>query len=260
VSERRKPPKPLPEQEGPPTSRFPQRQSGAYSKIDPSIASDGRKLAGAVHDLRNLLFVISSCSQAAVTETAPGSELFDGLTDIGIAAARALRLVDSIAAGVRPARVASSIDVNEVITDFLSILRRQGGARVRVIFEPDPEPLHANMDPHALEHVLLNLVVNAVDAIAVAGEVTITTARGAASVRVTVADTGRGMDAITLERAFEPRFTTKTAIGRSGLGLATVKDLIEDAGGRVTARSTLGSGSEIVVELPASRLEIGFDA
>ncbi len=243
----------------------PVRRSGAYTRVDasPGGSKHGNDLAAAIHDLRNLLFVISSSSEAAIADASPGTEMFEGLTDIGAAAARAIHVVEEIAH--RDASMSSAstsvIDVDEVICAFLSILRRQGGARARVTFEPGAGEVRARIDRHALEHALLNLVVNAVDAIVDVGTVTILSERDEEVVRITVTDNGAGMDATTLARAFEPRFTTRAGVGRSGLGLATVRELIGAAGGQVSATSRPGFGSIVVIELPADSGDgLAFDA
>lgn len=230
------------------------RQSGSYSKIDARAGAQsgkqGAKLTAAIHDLRNLLFVISTCSEAALDDADPGSDLFESLSDIATAAVRATHVVEGLAHAEGGPAGASAVDVNLVVREFLPILRRQGGSRARVTFDSGPRELRACIDQHALEHALLNLVVNAVDAIEDVGSVIIRSEGAANVVRITVSDTGTGMDETTLARAFEPRFTTRAGMGRSGLGLSTVRDLIEGVGGKVWAVSRLGAGSEVVLELP----------
>jgi signal transduction histidine kinase len=226
------------------------RRSGAYSKVE--IAPSPPPPAAAVHDLRNVLHVISACAEAAARDVRPGTDTHENLADIRSAAARATKLLETLA--VAPGMTESQqepIDVDVVISDFLGILQRQAASRARVVFEPSGIRLRVVIDPHSLEHALLNLVVNAVDAIGRGGTITIRTENRDAFVRIGVSDTGAGMDAATLARAFDVRFTTRSAIGRRGMGLATVRRLIDTMGGNVSATSTPGSGTEVAIRLPA---------
>jgi signal transduction histidine kinase len=249
-------------------TRKPPRRSGAYSKVEapkPAPATLRAPAAvltapaalpsppppsplGLVNDLRNLVYVISACAEAATRDVEPGSDAYENLTDIRAAAVRATKLLDTLAPA-HPSDV-GPLDVNATIADFLAILRRQAGSRARVVLDAAPGELRVAVDSHSLEHVLLNLVVNAVDAMPEVGVVTVRTEAEAGLVRITVVDTGSGMDEATLARAFDVRFTTRAAIGRRGMGLATVRRLIDGMGGTVWARSALGVGTEIVIEVP----------
>ncbi len=228
-------------------TRRPPRTSGSFAKVE--IPAHTAIPLGPMHDLRNLVYVISACAEAATRDVAPGTNAYENLTDIRAAAVRAAKLVDALAPAATPE--VGSIDVNVVLADFLPILRRQAGSRARVVLEPGAGPLRATIDPHALEHVLLNLVVNAVDGITEAGIVTLRTQALDEGVRIVVADDGSGMDAATLARAFDVRFTTRAAIGRRGMGLSTVRRLVEAVGGNVSLTSTPGAGTEVTIELRA---------
>lgn len=206
----------------------------------------------AIHDLRDMLHVVAACAEAATRDLTPGTDTHENLVDIRAAAGRATEIVEALARA--PGVVAeppAPIDVNASITNFLQVLQRQAGSRAEVVLEVAPGKLLSAIEPHSLDHALLNLVVNAVDSIGRGGVVTITTEAAGELVRIVVCDTGAGMDEETLARAFDVRFTTRAAIGRRGMGLSTVRRLVETIGGRVSATSDLGVGTSVTILLPA---------
>lgn len=205
----------------------------------------------AIGELRDLLHVIAACSEAATRDLAPGSDTHENLVDIRAAAGRATKIVAALASAAD--ETLAPIDVNATISGFLQVLQRQAGSRAEVVLEAAPVVLRSAIEPHSLDHALLNLVVNAVDAIGRAGVITIRTADAGEHVRIVVSDTGAGMDEATLSRAFDVRFTTRAAIGRRGMGLATVRRLVDTIGGSVSAESTKGVGTRVTILLPAHR-------
>lgn len=229
------------------------RSSGAYSKVvitQPPPPAQAEEL----QDLRNMLHVIAACAEAAARDLQPGTNTHDNLGDIRSAAGRATKIVESLALTLAPVVVGAAlapIDVNAAIMNFLQVLQRQAGGRAEVVLEASPGELRTAIEPHSLDHALLNLVVNAVDAIGRDGVVTIRTSAVGHHVRVVVSDTGTGMDERTLARAFDVRFTTRAPIGRRGMGLATVRRLVETIGGSVSATSSPGVGTSVTILLPA---------
>src|SRR5690606_15656144 len=148
----------------------------------------------------------------------------------------------------------ADLDLNDVVTDIEDMLRRSLGDDVRFSLALADEPLVVKADAGQLQQVLLNLVVNARDAMPHGGSLTVTTysgydADGQPCACIDVADTGIGMDPETLDHVFEPFFTTKGAAG-TGLGLATVYGIVTQIGGRVTVKSEPGAGSTLTVSLP----------
>lgn len=212
--------------------------------------------AQAIGDLRSMLHVIAACAEAASHDVAPSTDAHENLVDIRAAAARATKIVEALtlAPGVMRDEPAP-IEVNGAISNFLQILQRQAGSRAEVVLEAASRELRTSIEPHSLDHALLNLVVNAVDAIGRGGVVTIRTEDAGELVRIVVSDTGSGMDAATLARAFDVRFTTRAAIGRRGMGLATVRRLIDTIGGSVSAKSEPGVGTEVTMLLPTYGLD-----
>ncbi len=232
------------------------RTSGAYSKVvitQPPPAAPSQ----AIHDLRDMLHVVAACAEAATRDLTPGTDTHENLVDIRAAAGRATKIVDALA--LAPGVVSEEptpIDVNGAISNFLQILQRQAGSRAEVVLEAAPGELRAAIEPHSLDHALLNLTVNAVDSIGRGGVITIRTEEAGEHVRIAVSDTGAGMDEATLARAFDVRFTTRAAIGRRGMGLATVRRLVDTIGGSVAAASTPGAGTTVTILLPALRVKV----
>jgi signal transduction histidine kinase len=230
------------------------RSSGAFSKVVITQRPPPPAPAQAVHDLRDMLHVICACAEAATRDLAPGTDTHENLVDLRAAAGRATKIVEALALAPGVAVDAPApIDVNAAISSFLQVLQRQAGNRAEVVLEAAPGTLSAAIEPHSLDHALLNLVVNSVDAIGRGGVITIRTEAAGDLVRIVVNDTGTGMDTATLARAFDVRFTTRAAIGRRGMGLATVRRLIDTIGGSVSATSTPGVGTEVTLHLPACR-------
>jgi signal transduction histidine kinase len=137
------------------------------------------------------------------------------------------------------------------------------GHRIEIVWRPDPRAWTVRLDASQLDQILTNLMVNARDAIDHSGVIRIATqnvsqGREAASddndwVRISVSDTGAGMDPDTLARAFEPFFTTKDEGRGTGLGLATVYGIVRQNAGRVQLHSQLGQGTTFEIDLPRHR-------
>jgi signal transduction histidine kinase len=230
------------------------RGSGAFSKVVISERPPPPAPAQAVHDLRDMLHVICACAEAATRDLVPGSDTHENLVDLRAAAGRATKIVEALALAPGVAIDAPApLDVNGAISNFLQVLQRQAGSRAEVVLDAAPGELRAAIEPHSLDHALLNLVVNAVDAIGRGGVITIRTEAAGELVRIIVSDTGTGMDAATLARAFDVRFTTRAAIGRRGMGLATVRRLVDTIGGSVSVTSVPGIGTDVTMQLPACK-------
>jgi CheY-like chemotaxis protein len=158
------------------------------------------------------------------------------------------------------------LDLNAVVTDLLRMLGRVIGEDIRIdaTFEKETAPIHA--DPTQMEQLILNIAVNARDAMPKGGRLTLKTATTAVSdafarrhggvggtyVSLAIADTGCGMSPDVLAHVFEPFFTTKAEGKGTGLGMAIVFTVVKDAGGFLTIESTLGSGTTVTAYLPVS--------
>ena len=217
----------------------------------------GRVAGGVAHDFDNLLTVIIGYLEAVRLSPRMPAVLRGDVDEAIAAADRAARLTRQLLAFSRRQVLKPRVVV-------IDTLLREMGPMLHMIVRENIDlriDLRApgssvKVDPGQLEQVVVNLVVNASDAMPGGGMLTVRTTRipdddlqQLGSVRLTVADTGVGMDEATLARVFEPFFTTKGEAG-TGLGLATVYGIVKQSGGRVTCESKPGAGSSFHVELP----------
>ena len=227
----------------------------------------GRLAGGVAHDFNNLLTVIVSYSELIQAQAANDPVLAADVGEIRNAADRAAALTRQLLSfSRRQVLQPAPLDVNAVVSGAEGLLRRLIGPEIEIVSRLDPAAGMVNADRGQLEQVIMNLVVNARDAMPDGGVLTVETAlvpatdapepaRAASTAQqfatIIVRDTGKGMDADTMRRIFDPFFTTKE-IGRgTGLGLATVHGIIEQSGGAVSVKSEPGYGSEFRILLPA---------
>ena len=221
----------------------------------------GRLAGGIAHDFNNLLTVIRGNADL-LRETDSGAEGYTELIDdVRGAADRAAGLIRQLLTFSRrqPARP-EVVDLNAVVADLAGLLRRLLGERVSIVTQPHPAPVRVRMDRGQLEQVVVNLAVNARDAMPTGGKLTIGTSDvpdrvGPGGIptrfaRLTLADTGSGMTEAVMARIFEPFFSTKGPGKGTGLGLATVYGIVQQAGGRIAVDSTPGAGTKFKIELP----------
>lgn len=223
------------------------------------------RLAGGVaHDFNNLLAVVILSADLAREEVPPKTQgLLDDITQAAVDGAALTRQL--LALGRRQALVPNRVDVNDLVRGQESLMRRLGGERVSVKLDLARNLGVVNVDSTQLEQVLLNLCVNARDAMPDGGELTVQTAKvdltesvyaahgvipPGAYVTITVADTGVGMDRATLARIFEPFFSTKGLGKGTGLGLAVVHGIVSQSQGHVAVFSEPGVGTTFRVYLP----------
>ena len=217
------------------------------------------KLAGGIaHDFNNLLTVITSYSELVLSELAEEAAHRADIEEIRRAANRASALTRQLLAfSRRQVLQPRDLDLNGVVASVESMLGRIIGEGITLIFNPGENVGTVRADPGQLEQVLLNLAVNARDAMPEGGTLTLATSRlmalhAAAGdfVQLTVADTGIGMDEATIARAFEPFFTTKSLGDGTGLGLSTVHGIVTQSGGRIEVDSAPGVGTTFRIFLP----------
>ncbi|MFO0591145.1 MAG: PAS domain S-box protein [Polyangiaceae bacterium] len=227
----------------------------------------GQLAGGVAHDFNNLLTVINGYSDLLLASFPVSDHLHDAAAAIRDASERASRLTSQLLAFSRKAVVEPEVlDLNAVIETTTKMLGRLVGEGI-TLQSRLTKPLSAvRADAGQIEQVLLNLAVNARDAMPSGGALTIATdevdvgpdgtwggedVRPGRYVRLRVSDTGTGMSEEVRARLFEPFFTTK-GIGRgTGLGLATVYGIVRQAGGHISAESRIGEGSEFTVLLPS---------
>lgn len=238
------------------------------------LESLGQLAGGVAHDFNNLLAVIANYASfigEEVEAAAAGPDgdrwrpVLDDVRQVGLATERATALTHQLLAfGRREVVQPRVLDLNQVVGDVQKILGRTLGEHIEVEVHLHPEGVHAMADPGQLEQVLMNLAVNARDAMPTGGTLTIRTGVAPAGsveglpehdgpwAQVDVSDTGTGMDREVLAHAFEPFFTTKARGEGSGLGLATVYGIVSQAGGTVVLQSEPGEGTTISAFLPAT--------
>ena len=242
------------------------------------MESIGKLAGGVAHDFNNLLTaIIGACDLARLRGNDP-QELQRRMGDIRRTAMRATDLTQQLLAfGRKQILQPRLVDINDVINGFLPILKRLVSEAIELRLELSDEPVPVLVDPVKIEQVIVNLAVNARDAMPDGGVLTIETrsveldddyARSRPDVKpgaygvIVVSDQGVGMDAATRARAFEPFFTTKDRSQGTGLGLATVFGVVKQSDGHIWLYSEPGEGTTFKIHLPLQRgvpdsLEIG---
>jgi signal transduction histidine kinase len=217
------------------------------------MAAVGRVAGGLAHDFGNVLTVIVG-SAAFLRDDAQSDQARLDAQNILDAADRASQLVrDLLTFSRRRVGEIGDVNVNERVGNVQRILSRAVGSRIVVEVDVDLTLPHVVADGAELEHVLVNLVVNARDAMPDGGRIAITTARGGTEeeprIAITVADTGIGMEEATRLRIFEPFFSTKPEGLGTGLGLATAYGAVSAWGGTIDVESTPGAGTTFTLLL-----------
>jgi PAS domain S-box-containing protein len=232
------------------------------------LESVGQLAGGIAHDFNNILAVIMNYAEFVADELDPGSQAHGDVEEIRRAAERAAALTRQLLIFSRREIVKPEVlDLAQVVGELQNLLRRALGERVELDIVLDRELWAIEADPGQVEQVLVNLSVNARDAMPDGGRLLIEaenaelddefahmhpdTAPGR-YVRLKVSDTGVGMDAETADRIFEPFFTTKA--DGTGLGLATVYGIVTGASGRIDVYSEPGIGTTVKVHLPATAI------
>jgi len=227
----------------------------------------GHLAGGVAHDFNNLLTVINGCCELLQSSPGMPDDAVPLVAEVRNAGERAATLTRQLLAFSRKTVLQPQVlSVNELVTDFEKMLGRLIGEDIQLTTALHADPALVRVDPGQTEQVLMNLVVNARDAMPTGGKLTIGTldvyldeefVRSLADVRpgrylaVTVTDTGCGMDAKTKARIFEPFFTTKPVGKGTGLGLAMVYGLVKASGGHIEVESEVGKGTTFRLYFPA---------
>jgi signal transduction histidine kinase/ActR/RegA family two-component response regulator len=223
----------------------------------------GRLAGGVAHDFNNLLTAITGYGELALEKLDDGSAVREHVFEMKRAGERAAGLTRQLLAfSRRQVLQPEVVDVNKVVSELERMLGRLLGAQVELVTDLDPRLGSTKADPGQLEQVVMNLAINARDAMPGGGRLTIGTRNDASGdfVLLEVCDTGHGMEADTLEQAFEPFFTTKAPGEGTGLGLSTVYGIVKQTGGDVTAESQPGRGTKMCVSLPRVKASAGSEA
>ena len=238
-----------------------QKQLEERLRQSQKLEAIGRLAGGVAHDFNNMLTAIGGYTALALDHAERGSALHEDLEEVRKATDRAALLTRQLLAFSRKqVLVPELINLNGVVLELESMLRPLIGEDVVLATELDPALGPIEADPGQLQQVVMNLVVNARDAMPSGGGVTIVTANADVGenddaiepgryVTLTVRDTGEGIDEQTLLQIFEPFFTTKDAGKGTGLGLATVYGIVKQSGGYVAVDSEVGFGSAFTIYL-----------
>ena len=236
----------------------------------------GRLAGGIAHDFNNLLTAINGYSELILNELSYTDPLRREVEEIRRAGDRAANLTRQLLAFSRKQMLRPRVlDLNTVILEIEKLLRRLIREDVALETDLQPDLGRARADPGQIEQVILNLVINARDAMPHGGRLVIRTAtlkmekaetrkrpgmRPGLYIRLTLTDTGCGMDAETLAHAFEPFFTTKEVGKGTGLGLSTAYGIIKQSGGYIYAFSEVGKGTTFEIYLPCVQDEAEPDS
>jgi len=232
----------------------------------------GRLVGGVAHDFNNVLTVILSYGELILDDLKPADPLRADVEEICAAASRATGLVNQLMMFSRHQVVEPKvIDLHAVVTSMDKMLQRIVGEDVEMLLVAPDDGGRVVADPSHMEQVILNLVVNARDAMPTGGKLTIETANVVIGVEhalshqpanvgphvmLSVTDTGTGMDRETQARIFEPFFTTKELGRGTGLGLSTVCGIVQQSGGSMWVHSKPGQGTTFKIYLPRVDTEL----
>jgi two-component system, cell cycle sensor histidine kinase and response regulator CckA len=223
------------------------------------MESVGRLAGGVAHDYNNMLSVIIGHAEMALDELNPSEPLHSDLMEILAAAKRSADITRQLLAFARKQTISPKVlDVNQTVESMLKMLRRLIGEDIDLTWKPDDGVCLVKIDPTQIDQILANLCINARDAIAGVGTITIETHKVTFDadycaehagftpddfVLLTVSDDGCGMDKETLDSIFEPFFTTKDQSRGTGLGLATVYGIVKQNNGFINVYSEPGEGT-----------------
>jgi nitrogen-specific signal transduction histidine kinase/CheY-like chemotaxis protein len=242
------------------------RESEEQLRQSQKLEAVGTLAGGVAHDFNNLLTVMSGYAELALMRNGSDEKLKRDLTRVLEASQRASRLTHQLLAFSRKQVLEPTVlDVNDIVGELVPMLRRLIGEHISIAFEPGRDLPPVVADVGQLEQVVINLVVNARDAMPSGGTITIAcrpepavchperSEGSASSVALTVSDTGAGIPKEIRARIFEPFFTTKEPGKGTGLGLSMVYGIVRQSGGTIDVDSEAGRGTTFTIRLPASK-------
>jgi two-component system cell cycle sensor histidine kinase/response regulator CckA len=234
-----------------------QRELEAQLRHSQKMEAIGRLAGGIAHDFNNLLTVIQGFALTLIEDDCDPASQRIATQQIVEAAERAASLTRQLLAfGCRQVMQPKDVDLNELVTSLTKMVRRVLGEDIDLQLQLARRPIAIHADTGLIDQVLMNLVLNARDAMPSGGLLRVeTTTRVSASgdlAVIRVVDTGSGIPAECLPKIFEPFYTTKPPGKGSGLGLATAFGIVAQHGGRIGVSSSVGSGTTFEIVLPAS--------
>ena len=235
-------------------------ESGAVSareqiaRLEEALADNAslrRHASSVAHDFNNLLAVITGYTEMILRRLHSDDPLRRNAEAIKRATEWGAALAQQVLAGNRrPQSAPAPVELNQIVGNVTRVLQPLLGDTIELVTRLDSELGRVSANPHQIGQVIMNLVVNARDAMPGGGRLTIETANVGQVVMLAVSDTGFGMDDETRARLFEPYFTTKEPGRGSGVGLATVYDVVTQFGGQISVMSDAGAGSTFKIYLP----------
>jgi len=221
------------------------------------VEAVGQLTGGVAHDFNNLTTAVIGNVEMAMLDVPRGSPAFEALRDAKTSAVRAAQLTQQLLGFSRvDERAGTSVTVDDAFHGLARVVGRLLGEDVTLRIHTCADDLQIAMPPVQLDQVLLNLVVNARDALPEGGVIDLRAFQSEGTVQVEVRDNGVGMDPATKGRIFEAFFTTKASGKGTGLGLATVHSIVSAHGGSIEVRSVLGEGTTFVLRLPAAEMDV----
>ncbi|PKN57537.1 MAG: hypothetical protein CVU56_10400 [Deltaproteobacteria bacterium HGW-Deltaproteobacteria-14] len=230
------------------------------------LESIGRLAGGVAHDFNNMLTVILGNTRFALRQVPTDAPLYADLLEIQSAAGRSAQLTGQLLAFARKQVISPQVlDLNATLSGMVNMLQRLIGEDIHLAWAPQPDLWAVKVDPSQIDQILVNLCINARDAIADVGKVTIETHNRSIDeaycadhagyvagdyVQIAVSDDGCGMDESTLSCIFEPFFSTKATGAGTGLGLATVYGVVKQNGGFINVYSEPGAGTTFTLYWP----------
>ena len=231
----------------------------------------GQLTGGIAHDFNNVLTIVAGNLELLEMRLEDRPEVKRLATAASMATNRAERLTQQLLAFSRKQQLQPEpLDLNAVMTGIRELLRKTVGERIEIDFRPGVDLWQSLVDRNQVESMLLNLILNARDAMPDGGRITIETENAQprssqvlglpvgldSSVLLTVTDTGTGMPQDVLDRVFEPFFTTKPQGRGTGLGLSMIYGFVRQSGGHIQIESTVGAGTRVLIYLPRATAKI----
>jgi two-component system cell cycle sensor histidine kinase/response regulator CckA len=214
----------------------------------------GRLMAGVAHDFANLITVIDGYCDILLQRAAVTDPLHAELQEVRNAVGHGARLTSQLLDFTRGhAAVPAALDLNHLVREMNRMLRPIIGEQINLEITLAEQLDQVVADPGQMEQVIVNLILNARDAMPSGGTIRVATANTETGVTLSVADTGSGIDTSVLPHVFEPFFTTKENGRGTGLGLSTVKEIVEQGGGEIRVQSHPGRGTTFTIRLPRVR-------
>jgi signal transduction histidine kinase len=211
------------------------------------LSSLGRLSATLAHEIRNPLTIIKGSALQLLEEKSLGHEEREAAADIIQEVDRLNRLVQSVLESARPASFRlQEVDINDLCQDCLAALADSPGLTTEAAWDPRLD--RASVDPARLKQVLLNVLLNAREAVSGEGSLRVATRRDDADYIISVSDTGKGISEEDLPNIFDPFFTQKP--NGTGLGLSVARNIVEGLGGTISVRSRVGRGTDVELRLP----------